>query len=95
MPVHNERRYLDYSPEELFYLVADVEKYPEFLPWCQDLQVIGRNDMVLKAEMVIGFKFFREKFTSQVTLTPSNRIDVIYLNGPFKHLNNSWVFFSY
>ncbi len=94
MPRHSEKRYLSHSQENLYSLVADIEKYPEFLPWCKALKIISQNGNLIKAEMVIGFKFFQEKFTTEVSLTPNARIDVKYLNGPFKYLQNHWSFES-
>ena len=94
MPRHSEKRYLSHSQGNLYALVADIEKYPEFLPWCKALNIISQNDNLIRAEMVIGFKFFQEKFTTEVSLTPNARIDVKYLNGPFKYLQNHWSFES-
>jgi len=97
MPTHAEKRLLPQTPEQLYQLVADVERYPEFLPWCLGVRVRkrefvdGEGDMVL-ADMVIGFKVFRERFTSKVVAKQPNRIDVTYTDGPFKYLNNHWVF---
>ena len=92
MPKHSEKKYLPYTPKELYSLVADIEKYPEFLPWCQDLKIISNNSNVVRAEMFIGFKIFRERFTTQVDLTDKQRITVKYLDGPFKYLHNYWIF---
>ncbi len=92
MPTHAERRILPHSPERLFDMIADVEKYPEFLPWCVATRVRKRDGDVMTADMVIGFKIFREKFTSQVTCDRPRRIDVLYFDGPFKYLNNHWIF---
>jgi len=92
MPTHAETRTLPYSPEQMFKLVADVEHYPEFLPWCTAIRVQHRKADVIHADMMIGFKMFREKFTTEVQLTPHQRIDVSYSNGPFKYLNNFWIF---
>lgn len=92
MPTHAERRFLPYSRDQLFDLVADVERYPEFLPWCVGLRVLSRGDNVIEADLMIGFKMLRERFTSRVTLSPPGRIDVEYLNGPFRYLNNHWLF---
>jgi len=92
MPTHAERRILPHSPEHLFDMVADVEKYPEFLPWCIATRVRKREGDALTADMVIGFKVFRENFTSQVTCDRPRRIDVLYFDGPFKYLNNHWIF---
>ncbi|MDP2697812.1 type II toxin-antitoxin system RatA family toxin [Thalassospira sp.] len=92
MPTHAERRKLPYTPEQLFDLVADIDSYSEFLPWCAASRVRKREGDVLHADLVIGFKMFREKYTSKVTLQHPNRVDVEYLQGPFKYLNNHWVF---
>jgi coenzyme Q-binding protein COQ10 len=94
MPTHAEQRELPYSPEQLFDLVADIERYPEFLPWCRGARVFRREGEVLYADLVIGFKMFRERFTSRVTLTRPGRIDVEYVDGPFRHLNNHWLFLA-
>ncbi len=93
MATHAEKRVLPYRPEQLYDLVADVEKYPEFLPWCVGARIREQQPDVLIADLVIGFKGFREGFTSRVTLNrPDMRIDVAYLDGPFRYLNNHWVF---
>ena len=82
----------------MFNLVADVEKYPEFLPLCEKLRVRGRDELpdgrtVLVADMTVGYKVFRETFTSRVTLSPADlQIRVEYLDGPFEHLDNRWTF---
>ena len=103
MPTHTEKRVLPYTPEELFDLVRDIEKYPEFLPWCKELHIQKREpkgrEEILLADMVVGFKIFRERFTSRVIARPClndlpYRIDVMYLEGPFKFLKNHWVFNS-
>lgn len=92
MPTHAEKRELPYPPDDLYALVSDIEKYPEFLPWCVGLRIRKRESKTITADMMIGFKVFREKFTTRVTLDPKERIDVEYLNGPFKYLNNHWIF---
>lgn len=92
MPTHQETRYLPQTPDQLFELVTDVEDYPNFLPWCIALRVTGREDNVIRADMVVGFKMLREKFSSKVTLTPKSQIDVEYLDGPFRYLQNRWLF---
>ncbi len=92
MPTHSERRFLPYPPEQLYDLVADVEDYPDFLPWCVALRVTSRTETEIRADMVVGFKMLREKFTSRVTLTPKTQIDVAYLDGPFSYLENRWKF---
>ena len=97
MKVHSERKILPFTPEQIFELVGDVAKYPEFLPWCTGARIREKQmtptGEVLVADLMIGFKMVREKFTSRVTLDrPKLRIDVEYINGPFKHLNNHWTF---
>ncbi len=92
MPTHAERRFLPYSQEQLFALVADVERYPEFLPWCVAARIRSRDEDVLIADLVIGFKMVRERFTSRVTLRGPDRIDVEYTEGPLRYLNNHWSF---
>jgi coenzyme Q-binding protein COQ10 len=93
MPTHAERRVLPYRAEQLFDLVADVERYPEFLPWCVAARIRAREENVILADLVIGFKMIRERFTSQVRLDrPGLQIDVAYKEGPFRYLNNHWTF---
>jgi coenzyme Q-binding protein COQ10 len=92
MPTHAEKRVLRYTPEQMFDLVADVGAYPEFLPWCIGARVRKREGDVITADLVIGFKMFRERYTSRVTLDRPGRIDVRYIQGPLKYLNNHWVF---
>ncbi len=92
MPTHAERRRLPYTQEQLFNLVADIERYPEFLPWCLAARVRRREGRTIHADLVIGFRMVRERFTSKVDLAPPRRIDVAYSEGPFKYLNNHWVF---
>jgi len=92
MPTHAEQRVLPYSPEQLYELVADIERYPEFLPWCLAARIRKREGHIVVADLVIGFRMVRERFTSRVTLTPKERIDVSYIEGPLRHLNNHWVF---
>ncbi|MEK7801448.1 MAG: type II toxin-antitoxin system RatA family toxin [Pseudomonadota bacterium] len=76
----------------MFDLVADIEKYPEFLPWCLDCKIIKRTDNEMIANMVIGYKLFREWFGTRVTLDRPNTIRVEYVNGPLRHLSNRWTF---
>ncbi|WP_207459611.1 type II toxin-antitoxin system RatA family toxin [Azospirillum sp. SYSU D00513] len=93
MPTHAEQKVLPYTPEQMYRLVADVERYPEFLPWCMAARIRRREGNVLYADLVIGFKMVRERFTSRVELNePGCRIDVQYTEGPFQYLNNHWIF---
>ena len=97
MPSYETKRVVSHTPEQMFALVADVERYPEFLPMCEALSVRSRRERdgvtLLVADMTVGYKAIRETFTSQVVLKPAeNRIDVKYIDGPFKYLNNRWLF---
>jgi coenzyme Q-binding protein COQ10 len=92
MPTHAEKRILPYSEEQLFEMVADVRRYPEFLPWCVGARIVSRTDGELIADLTIGFKMFRETFRSQVTLERPHHVHVRYLTGPFRYLNNHWRF---
>ncbi len=92
MATHAEQRVLPYGPEQLFDLVAAVDRYPEFLPWCVASRIRERNGNVMTADLVIGFKMIRERFTSRVTFDRARRIDVEYLSGPMHYLNNHWTF---
>ncbi len=95
MPTHAEQRFLPYAPEKLYDLVADIERYPEFLPWCVGARVLSREDNVIHADLMIGYKMIRETFTSKVTLNAPDRVDVEYQKGPFKYLKNHWEFKSH
>jgi coenzyme Q-binding protein COQ10 len=92
MPTHAEQRLLPYTPEQLFALVADVERYPEFLPWCVGARIRERQPNLIVADLIIGFRVFRERFTSRVRLDPPRGIDVTYTEGPFRYLDNHWSF---
>ena len=92
MPTHAERRLIAYSPDQLFDLVADVGKYPQFLPWCVNARVRSRTATLLVADLSIGFGPFRETFTSRVILDQPRTIRVTYEKGPFRYLNNVWTF---
>jgi coenzyme Q-binding protein COQ10 len=99
MPTHTEKRTMPYSADEMYALIADIGRYPEFLPWCAGARVRSREPLpdgsgeVMDADLVISFKVYRERFGSRVTLRPEQHvIDVEYLDGPFKYLNNHWQF---
>jgi len=92
MKVHNEKRVLLYTPDQVFDIVADVERYPEFLPWCIACRKTKEFDDGFEADLAIGFKMVREKFTSRVTLSRPNGLDVAYKEGPFSTLSNTWRF---
>ncbi|EAQ11607.1 coenzyme Q-binding protein COQ10 [Maritimibacter alkaliphilus HTCC2654] len=98
MPTHSEKRVLPYTAQQMYDLVADVGKYPEFLPWnaaARLRKVTPQPDgtEVMEADLVISFRVFRERFGSRVVLDPANmRIDTEYLDGPFKYMKSYWQF---
>jgi coenzyme Q-binding protein COQ10 len=96
MTRHSEQRLLPYSATEMYDLVADVARYPEFLPWTAAARITRRSPIeggeVMEADLVISFKLFRERFSSRVTLLPPHRIETEYLDGPFRHLKSHWSF---
>lgn len=97
MPRHDETRVLPYTAAQMYDLVADVARYPEFLPWTAAARIRTRRPTaggeVLEADLVISFKVFRERFGSRVTLYPqAGRIETEYLDGPFRHLKSTWNF---
>ena len=94
MPKHAETRHLPYTPEQMFDLVADVARYPEFLPWVSAIRVRSDTPTEMVADMIVGFKGLRETFTSQVEKQRPGHLRVDYLDGPLKHLNNDWQFRS-
>ncbi|MBL94915.1 MAG: ubiquinone-binding protein [Magnetovibrio sp.] len=92
MPTHTEIKDLPYTCESVFDLVIDIRKYPEFLPWCLDINITKEVPGIIVADMTIGFKFFRENFTSRVHYIKPKSINVIYEKGPFEYLVNEWNF---
>ena len=99
MPQHKDSRILPYTADQMYALVADIERYPEFLPWNAAARIRTRRpgpeagSELVEADLVISFKVFRERFGSRVTLWPADRrIDTEYLDGPFKYLKSGWSF---
>jgi len=92
MPRHSETKHLPYTPEQLFDLVADVERYDEFLPWVVAVRVRSSSGTETIADLVVGFNAFKERFTSRVTKQQPSRILVDYIEGPLKYLKNEWRF---
>lgn len=97
MPRHSETRDLPYKPEQMYDLVADVGRYPEFLPWTAAARIRSREGgpegEVMLADLVISFRVFRESFGSKVVLWPGeHRIETEYLEGPFEHMQSEWRF---
>jgi len=92
MPAHSEKRRLPYAAEDVFDLVLDIEKYPEFLPWCLEANIKARRKNELDADVAVGFGPFREVFSSRVRFSRPEKIEVDYMKGPMKSLVNRWVF---
>jgi coenzyme Q-binding protein COQ10 len=98
MPKFSSKRRVRHTAPQMFDLVADVERYPEFVPLCQSLKIRQRTPQpdgteIVVADMTVSFKLVRESFTSQVTLDrPNLKILVEYLKGPFSNLENRWSF---
>jgi len=98
MPRFTTQKRVKHRADEMFDLIADIERYPEFLPMCEALTIRSRREkgerILLIADMTVGYKMIRETFTSQVYLFREDLlIDVKYIDGPFKHLENRWRFF--
>ncbi len=97
MPTHSETRQMPHSAQQMYDLIADVAKYDQFLPWCAATRIRKEwekdGHKIVDADLIISFKVFRERFTSRVTMKPEEgRIDVEYIDGPFKFLHNHWKF---
>ena len=97
MTTHSETRVMPYTAQQMYDLVADVESYSEFLPWCSAARIRSRERRgeveIMLADLVISFRVFRERFGSRVTLWPERRrIDTAYIDGPFKRMESRWEF---
>src|ERR1700733_7945128 len=92
MPTHAEQRALPYTQEQMYALVADIERYPEFLPWCVAARIRERRADFINADLVIGFRLVRERFAAQVRLYAPGRMGVAYAEGPSPYLDTHWVF---
>jgi len=97
MPKHKERKWIPYSADQMLSLVMAVETYPEFLPWCTGVTITARDkdgsQEHLTADLTVAFKMFREQFTSTVDCQHEKReINIAYIDGPFRYLNNRWRF---
>jgi coenzyme Q-binding protein COQ10 len=92
MPRHSETKFLPYTPEQLFDLVADIARYDEFLPWVVAVRIRSSSETETVADLVVGFNAFKERFTSKVTKERPGRILVDYVEGPLKYLHNEWRF---
>jgi len=90
---HFEQKELPYTREQMFALVAAVDRYDEFAPWCVKSRINKwESDNVFLADLVVGYKMFRERFSSRVILDQPNEIYIEYQKGPLKNLKNKWIF---
>tara|TARA_B100000242_G_C42817084_1_gene379798 strand:+ start:171 stop:599 length:429 start_codon:yes stop_codon:yes gene_type:complete len=90
---YQEKKILNFKPEQLFNLVSDINKYPDFLPWCLGSRVKKISNEQLNADLIVGVRFYREVFKSKVFLNKKDfLINVDYLEGPFNFLKNKWIF---
>ncbi len=92
MARHHEQKRLPWTADQLYSLVADVGRYPEFLPWCLAARITRRDGNVFWADLVIGFHLIRESYTSRVTLIPGREIRTAYTSGPFRKMEGCWRF---
>ena len=92
MPRHTEKRFLPYTPEQLFDLVADVGRYQDFLPWVAATRIREDSETEMVADLIVGFKALKETFTSRVKKTRPSEIGIDYVEGPLKFLHNHWKF---
>lgn len=99
MPAHTDCKHFDYTAEQLFSLVADVERYPEFLPWVKAVRIVERHDTHFISDVVVHFKHITEQYRCRADLLPpdsvtahAGSIAVSLVKGPFHHLSNDWRF---
>lgn len=92
MTQRKESHILPYPAQDLFQLILDVERYPEFLPWCLACRIREKVEGYFIADLAVGYQFFRETFRSKVTYEEGISIQVEYLTGPFQYLKNEWSF---
>ena len=92
MPRHTEKRFLPYTPDQLFDLVADVGHYQDFLPWVAATRIREDSETAMVADLIVGFSALKETFSSRVKKNRPEQIDIDYIEGPLKHLHNHWKF---
>ncbi len=92
MPRHTEKRFLPYTPYQLFDLVADVGHYQDFLPWVAATRIREESETEMVADLIVGFKALKETFTSRVKKERPHEIEIDYVDGPLKYLHNHWKF---
>jgi len=92
MPHYSDKKTLPFTPQQMFDMVSDVGSYPDFLPWCKAARLHDVREASFHADLMIGFKAFKELYTSHVKLEDPTSVQVEYVRGPMKHLYNHWKF---
>ena len=92
MTTVNRSAIVPYSAAQMYALVMEIERYPEFLPWCTGCRILQRDGNVWLSEMSVGYKIFRERFKTRVRFVENAEVHVEYIDGPMKHLKNDWIF---
>jgi len=90
MVKHSVKKRLNHSNTQMFDLISDVGKYPDFLPWCISTNIYNQSNDIFYSDMEIGFKLIKESFTSKVTVIESKKVYSEAISGPFKKMNNIW-----
>jgi ribosome-associated toxin RatA of RatAB toxin-antitoxin module len=83
-----------YSPHEIYRLVTDIERYPEFLPWCERVEILGREGQVVTARLHLAYSGLRHAFTTSNVQIPDQSVDIDLVDGPFSQLDGRWRFVS-
>ena len=92
MTVINRSAIVPYSADEMYHLVADIESYPKFLPWCGGARIVSREENTVVAEIDIAYKKVRKNFTTRNHNKPESTIEMNLISGPFQHLHGHWAF---
>ena len=90
MVKHSVKKRVNHSNTQMFDLISDVGKYPDFLPWCISTNIYNQSNDIFYSDMEIGFKLIKESFTSKVTVIESKKVYSEAISGPFKKMNNIW-----
>lgn len=93
MPIYSKEEELPYTTLQLFDLVSNIEEYPDFIPWCKEVNFLEKNDNIILANLLISYHGLQGSYTSKVYLHEENKeISVELAQGPFQHLYQSWKF---
>ena len=93
MKISKQKVIINHSAKKIYEIVLDIERYPEFIPWCSDVEIKSKTKNNIIADLLVNYKFFHKTFTTDVRFDSDNLIiDVIYIKGPLKNLQNQWKF---